>query len=54
MLHALKLIKDDVLEGFEKVNQFYGNFAAMPATKAVLDDGSRFPHAFLQYFIEPK
>ena len=54
MLHALKLIKDDVLEGFEKVNQFYGNFAAMPASKAVLDDGSRFPHAFLQYFIEPK
>ena len=54
MLHALKLIKDDALAGFPKVETFYSHFAAMPASKAVLDDGSKFPSAFLQYFIEPK
>ena len=47
MLHALKLIKDDALAGFPKVETFYSHFAAMPASKAVLDDGSKFPSGFL-------
>ena len=50
-LHSLVLIKGDVLAGYAGVAQFYTHFAAMPASKAVIENGSRFPHAFVQYYV---
>jgi len=52
MLHACKLIKDDVLNGFPGVAKFYERFAAEEQTQSILKSGGKMPGPFLQYFKE--
>ncbi|CAJ1361788.1 unnamed protein product [Effrenium voratum] len=49
-LHALKLMKEDVLSGYPNLSNFYERFAKEEATQSVLKDGGQMPGAFGQYF----
>eukprot|EP00930_Biecheleria_cincta_P000972 TRINITY_DN102151_c0_g1_i1.p1 TRINITY_DN102151_c0_g1~~TRINITY_DN102151_c0_g1_i1.p1 ORF type:complete len:293 (+),score=59.69 TRINITY_DN102151_c0_g1_i1:31-909(+) len=49
-LHALVLIKKDVLSGYPGLSSFYDRFAAEKATQAILTTGGKMPGVFDQYF----
>mmetsp|Transcript_50280 Transcript_50280/g.101166 ORF Transcript_50280/g.101166 Transcript_50280/m.101166 type:complete len:223 (-) Transcript_50280:70-738(-) len=49
-LHAVKLIKDDILAGFPGLSAFYERFAAEAPTQAILQGTGKMPGQFDQYF----
>mmetsp|Transcript_83860 Transcript_83860/g.164204 ORF Transcript_83860/g.164204 Transcript_83860/m.164204 type:complete len:230 (+) Transcript_83860:77-766(+) len=50
-LHALKLIKDDVLAKFPGLTAFYTRFCAEPAAAGILANGGKMEKPFHQYFV---
>lgn len=52
-LHMLVMLKPDCLDACSAVKKFYETVLALPAAKAVLENGSKFPGPFLQFFVNP-
>lgn len=52
-LHMLVMLKPDCLDACSAVKTFYETFGALPAAKAVLKNGSKFPGPFLPWFVVP-
>jgi len=51
MLHALKMIKDDVLKEYTALSSFYNRFRELEPTVAMIESGGNMPDKFIQYFI---
>ena len=52
-LHALVLIRADVLAPYPLLAAFYARFEAEPPTREILATGGQMPKPFKQYFIAP-
>lgn len=52
-LHSLKMIKDEILEGYPNLQAFHAHFASLEKTQEILTTGGKMGSPFEQYFIRP-